>query len=61
MLLWVIIFNFTFFLLYQVSAISVNENLSQMAIGFFDGTVLIVRGDVTRERYFDIFIQFLSL
>eukprot|EP00794_Sanderia_malayensis_P012216 gene12216-13473_t len=34
----------------SVSAISVHENLSQMAIGFYDGTVLIVRGDVTRER-----------
>lgn len=30
--------------------ISVHENLSQMAIGFEDGTVIIVRGDVTRER-----------
>eukprot|EP00795_Rhopilema_esculentum_P008547 gene8547-14548_t len=34
----------------SVTIICVHENLSQMAIGFEDGTVIIVRGDVTRER-----------
>ena len=33
-----------------MTVISVHENLSQMAIGFEDGTVVIMRGDVTRDR-----------
>lgn len=35
----------------QVSCIAVHENLSQMAIGFEDGTVIIIKGDVTNARH----------
>ena len=34
----------------HVSALAVSETLSMMAIGFQDGSVTLVRGDVTRDR-----------
>jgi len=34
----------------NVTVVCVHENLSQMAVGYEDGTVIVVRGDVTRER-----------
>ena len=33
-----------------MTVVCVHENLSQMAVGYEDGTVIVVRGDVTRER-----------
>ncbi|XP_066929796.1 vacuolar protein sorting-associated protein 11 homolog [Clytia hemisphaerica] len=35
----------------QVSSIAVHENLSQMAVGFVDGTVTIIKGDITNSRH----------
>ncbi|XP_072041834.1 vacuolar protein sorting-associated protein 11 homolog [Amphiura filiformis] len=35
----------------QVSSLTVSENLNMMAIGFMDGSVTLIRGDVTRERH----------
>ncbi|XP_019628396.1 PREDICTED: vacuolar protein sorting-associated protein 11 homolog [Branchiostoma belcheri] len=34
-----------------VSALAVHENLNLMAVGFQDGTVVVYRGDVTRDRH----------
>ena len=34
----------------QVSCLAVMENLTQMAVGFADGTVLVYKGDITRDR-----------
>ncbi|XP_072393967.1 vacuolar protein sorting-associated protein 11 homolog [Diabrotica undecimpunctata] len=34
----------------QSSALCVHENLQMMAVGFVDGTLLIYRGDITRDR-----------
>ncbi|XP_022091158.1 vacuolar protein sorting-associated protein 11 homolog isoform X2 [Acanthaster planci] len=35
----------------QVSALTVSETLTMMAIGFQDGSVTLIRGDVTRDRH----------
>lgn len=35
----------------QVSGIAVHENLSQMAVGFVDGTVTVIKGDITNSRH----------
>eukprot|EP00117_Sycon_ciliatum_P023495 scpid32393/ scgid19961/ Vacuolar protein sorting-associated protein 11 homolog len=34
-----------------VSCVAAHENLQAMAVGFCDGSVLLVRGDITRERH----------
>ena len=34
----------------QVSCLAVYENLTQMAVGFEDGSVVVYKGDVTRDR-----------
>ncbi|KAL3272653.1 hypothetical protein HHI36_014118 [Cryptolaemus montrouzieri] len=34
----------------QVSALCVHENLQLMALGFVDGSLMLYRGDITRER-----------
>ncbi|CAG9857975.1 unnamed protein product [Phyllotreta striolata] len=34
----------------QVSALCVHDNLQLMAVGFIDGSLIIYRGDVTRDR-----------
>ncbi|CAH3015308.1 unnamed protein product, partial [Porites evermanni] len=34
-----------------VSCLAVMENLTQMAVGFADGTVLVYKGDITRDRH----------
>ncbi|XP_045478377.1 vacuolar protein sorting-associated protein 11 homolog [Harmonia axyridis] len=34
----------------QVSALCVHENLQLMALGFIDGSLMLYRGDITRER-----------
>ena len=35
---------------FQVSFLAVYENLTQMAVGFADGSVVVYKGDVTRDR-----------
>ncbi|XP_062869801.1 vacuolar protein sorting-associated protein 11 homolog [Trichomycterus rosablanca] len=35
----------------EVSCISVHENLNFMAIGFTDGSVVLTKGDITRDRH----------
>ncbi|TRY90571.1 hypothetical protein DNTS_018353 [Danionella cerebrum] len=35
----------------EVSCLSVNENLNFMAIGFTDGSVVLTKGDITRDRH----------
>ena len=39
----------------QVSCLAVYENLTQMAVGFEDGSVVVYKGDVTRDRWADHF------
>lgn len=34
-----------------VSCLALMENLTQMAVGFADGTVLVYKGDITRDRH----------
>ena len=34
----------------QVMAISAHENMTMIAVGFKDGTVLLIRGNITRDR-----------
>ena len=34
----------------QVMAITAHENLNLIAVGFKDGTVLLLRGNITRDR-----------
>ena len=34
----------------QVMAVSAHENMSMIAVGFKDGTVIIIRGNITRDR-----------
>lgn len=35
------------------------ENLTHMAVGFADGTVLVYKGDITRDRYkFQVMMSF---
>ena len=31
--------------------VCVHENMSMMAVGFKDGTVVIIRGNLTRDRF----------
>ncbi|XP_051902199.1 vacuolar protein sorting-associated protein 11 homolog isoform X3 [Hippocampus zosterae] len=35
----------------EVSCLSVHENLNYMAIGFTDGSVVLTKGDITRDRH----------
>ncbi|KAM3600652.1 uncharacterized protein V6R79_000323 [Siganus canaliculatus] len=35
----------------EVSCLSVHENLNFMAIGFTDGSVILTKGDITRDRH----------
>uniref|UniRef100_A0A671S5V7 Vacuolar protein sorting-associated protein 11 homolog n=1 Tax=Sinocyclocheilus anshuiensis TaxID=1608454 RepID=A0A671S5V7_9TELE len=35
----------------EVSCLSVHENLNFMAIGFTDGSVVLTKGDITRDRH----------
>ena len=35
---------------HQVSCLAVMENLTQMAVGFVDGSVIVYKGDITRDR-----------
>ena len=41
---------FKLFLLFQVSCLTVHENLNFMAVGFENGSIVLFKGDVTRER-----------
>ena len=40
-----------FFFKFQISVIAVLENLSQLAIGLVNGTVIHYRGDISRDRF----------
>ena len=42
-----------------MSCLAATENLTQMAIGFADGSVVIYKGDITSSRYLD-YIYFLT-
>ena len=37
-------------LVFQVTCMTVHENMNYMAIGFENGAVLLFKGDVTKER-----------
>lgn len=43
----------------QVSCLAVHENLSQTAVGFVDGTVIVIKGDITNARF--VYISSLPL
>ena len=36
---------------FQVKCFTVHENLNLMAVGFENGSIVLFRGDVTKERY----------
>lgn len=40
---------------WQVSCLALMENLTQMAVGFADGSVLVYKGDITRDRWDECF------
>lgn len=42
-----------------MSCLTLMENLTHMAVGFADGTVLVYKGDITRDRYkFQVMMSF---
>ena len=35
---------------FQVMAVCAHENMSMIAVGFQNGTVIVIRGNITRDR-----------
>lgn len=54
---WLLTFLFFF---EQVTCFTVHENFNFMAVGFENGTVILYKGDVTRDRWISYFMNFFN-